>query len=421
MRALVITVGVGRDVEHAICYSIRETNPDRLVFIHTPESLAKVEVVKEILQEEDPDLWRKIEGEIECHEVVADDLATATERSIDILEGLMAIGYSRRDITLDYTCGTKVMSAALAIASIITRVESLSYVSGKRDKNGRVMTGTESLRRERLLELFVREEIKKAVSSFNRWRFEEAMNILENVKETVRAPEIESEIHTLLRLSNIYMKYDLFDFNGALKLVDGSIDSEVLKRYGIAKRYGKNIGMLKVLSDAQHSSEEVLEYGVVLYANAIRRLREGRYDDCVARLYRTIEFIEQYTLKRYYGVESSNVDMEKLYERCSAVSEFCDEMGLEDKRKVGLRDGFELLEVMGDEIGIAFKEDENIKKLLEARNMSVLAHGFVPVKKEVAEELSGKTLELLKKLFSREQKDISKYLQMAEFPELKLT
>ncbi|MHC1597936.1 MAG: TIGR02710 family CRISPR-associated CARF protein, partial [Methermicoccaceae archaeon] len=229
------------------------------------------------------------------------------------------------------------------------------------------------------------------------------------------------EIHTLLRLSNIYMKYDLFDFNGALKLVDGSIDSEVLKRYGIAKRYGKNIGMLKVLSDAQHSSEEALEYGVVLYANAIRRLREGRYDDCVARLYRTIEFIEQYTLKRYYGVESSNVDMEKLYERDSAVSEFCDEIGLEDKRKVGLRDGFELLEVMGDEIGIAFKEDENIKKLLEARNMSVLAHGFVPVKKEVAEELSGKTLELLKKLFSREQKDISKYLQMAEFPELKLT
>lgn len=421
MRALVITVGVGRDVEHAICYSIRETNPDRLVFIHTPESLAKVEVVKEILQEEDPDLWRKIEGEIECHEVVADDLATATERSIDILEGLMAIGYSRRDITLDYTCGTKVMSAALAIASIITRVESLSYVSGKRGKNGRVMTGTESLRRERLLELFVREEIKKAVSSFNRWRFEEAMNILENVKETVRAPEIESEIHTLLRLSNIYMKYDLFDFNGALKLVDGSIDSEVLKRYGIAKRYGKNIGMLKVLSDARHSSEEVLEYGVVLYANAIRRLREGRYDDCVARLYRTIEFIEQYTLKRYYGVESSNVDMEKLYERDSAVSEFCGEIGLEDKRKVGLRDGFELLEVMGDEIGIAFKENENIKKLLEARNMSVLAHGFVPVKKEVAEELSGKTLELLKKLFSREQKDISKYLQMAEFPELKLT
>ncbi|MHC1589234.1 MAG: TIGR02710 family CRISPR-associated CARF protein [Methermicoccaceae archaeon] len=412
---------MGRDVEHAICYSIRETNPDRLVFIHTPESLAKVEVVKEILQEEDPDLWRKIEGEIECHEVVADDLATATERSIDILEGLMAIGYSRRDITLDYTCGTKVMSAALAIASIITRVESLSYVSGKRGKNGRVMTGTESLRRERLLELFVREEIKKAVSSFNRWRFEEAMNILENVKETVRAPEIESEIHTLLRLSNIYMKYDLFDFNGALKLVDGSIDSEVLKRYGIVKRYGKNIGMLKVLSDARHSSEEVLEYGVVLYANAIRRLREGRYDDCVARLYRTIEFIEQYTLKRYYGVESSNVDMEKLYERDSAVSEFCGEIGLEDKRKVGLRDGFELLEVMGDEIGIAFKEDENIKKLLEARNMSVLAHGFVPVKKEVAEELSGKTLELLKKLFSREQKDISKYLQMAEFPELKLT
>ncbi len=382
--------------------------------------------MEEILQKENPDLWKKIKDEMERHEVVADTLTVVTEKSIEIIERLMAIGYSRKDITLDYTSGTKVMSAALAIASIITKVESLSYVSGgKRDLNGRVITGTESLRKEGLLELFVREEIKKAVNSFNRWRFEEAIDILEDVKETVKAQDIQGEIQTLLKLSDLYMKYDLFDFKGALKPIDDDrIDGEVLKKYGAVKRYGWNIGMLKVLLDAQHSSEEVptaIEYGVVLYVNAIRRLREGKYDDCVARLYRTVEFIEQYTLKKYYKIESSNVDMENLRELGSAVSEFCDEIGLKYKQKVSLRNGFKLLEIGGNGIGAAFKEDEGMGKLLEARNMSVLAHGFVPVKKDVAEELSNKTLGLLKKLFSEEQKDINKSLQMAEFPELKLT
>jgi len=42
--------------------------------------------------------------------------------------------------------------------------------------------------------------------------------------------------------------------------------------------------------------------------NARRRMKEGKYDDAMARLYRTVELIAQYRLKMKYEIDTSDVD-----------------------------------------------------------------------------------------------------------------
>lgn len=427
MRALVLTVGVGRDVERALAHSIHETNPVIVVFIHSAQSLGKVKACEEILQREHPSLWERIKDRIEYREVNATSITSAIDTATGVIDDLLSRGLSENDISLDYTTGTKAMSGALAIASILRRIESVVYVDGERDENGRVMTGTERLSHERLLELFVREDIKRAVRSFNSWRFEEAKSLLESVKDAVKKPEIQSEIRTLLGLSEFYMRCDLFDLEGALASIDGgAIDREVVRGYGVLRRLDKNIGLLKALRDEGgegFANEPALEHGALIYENALRRLEEGKYDDCVARLYRTVEFISQYRLRKY-GLDSSNIDVQRVLalgeERgCrERVARVCKERGIEAKGKVGLRDGFALLLALGDELGAVFDGDKRLKELLEARNMSILAHKFIPVKKRVAEELSERTLELLERLFKEEGKSLNRYRQMARFPRL---
>jgi len=430
MRALVLTVGVGRDVERALAHSIRETNPEIVVFIHSSDSLFKVRACEELLQREHPSLWEKIKDKIEYHEVNATSITSAIDTVTGVIDALLSRGLSRDDISLDYTTGTKAMSGALTIVSILKRIDSVVYVDGDRDENGRVITGTERLSHERLLELFVREDIKRAVRSFNSWRFDEAKSLLEGVKDAVRKPEIQSEIRTLLGLSEFYKRCDLFDLKGALASVGGgTIDREIVKRYGVLKRLDDNIGLLKALDDGRNgegehfANEPPLEYGALIYENALRRLEEGKYDDCVARLYRTVEFISQYRLRKY-GLESSDIDIQRALAlgeergRREQVEGVCKEQGIEAKRKVGLRGGFALLLALGDELGAAFDEDERLKKLIEARNNSILAHGFTAVKKEVAEELSERTLGLLERLFKDEGKSLKRSRQMARFPRL---
>ena len=55
-----------------------------------------------------------------------------------------------------------------------------------------------------------------------------------------------------------------------------------------------------------------------------------------------------------------------------------------------MKNSFELLKDLEDEIGNVY--DNELKNLLKKRNISILAHGIEPVKREDAEELYKKTL-----------------------------
>mgnify|MGYP005868764147 FL=1 len=53
---------------------------------------------------------------------------------------------------------------------------------------------------------------------------------------------------------------------------------------------------------------------IELLQNAGRRIDEEKYDDAVARLYRTSELIGQTILRECYGLDSSDIDVNKIKE-----------------------------------------------------------------------------------------------------------
>ena len=115
-----------------------------------------------------------------------------------------------------------------------------------------------------------------------------------------------------------------------------------------------------------------------LLNNAKRRGAE-KYDDAVARLYRTVELIAQCILKEKYGIDTSNIEIDKLSTLARSQMQF---------RKVALEklhaDFSRAINycIYDEEIGKKFSDDNKLKDLLK-RNYSILAHGLNSIEKGI--------------------------------------
>ncbi len=117
-----------------------------------------------------------------------------------------------------------------------------------------------------------------------------------------------------------------------------------------------------------------------LWNNAERRVREGRYDDAVARLYRLTEMIAQYELIRAHGVDTSNVNLNALQLSADRQATLATRRNPRNGRiEIGLQDDYTLLADLHSPLGAAFQQREILSTLLGKRNASILAHGREPV------------------------------------------
>jgi len=100
--------------------------------------------------------------------------------------------------------------------------------------------------------------------------------------------------------------------------------------------------------------------------NAVRRGDiEKKYDDAVARLYRTIEMIAQYQLNSKYDVNTSNVKVRDIPEE--QQREWQAIQVDEGRVRIGLDRAYELLLAKGDMLGDKYSGDEELKKLLSKK------------------------------------------------------
>jgi hypothetical protein len=139
-KAMIISVGTGKegkDIAHGICFSIQQQNPDMLLFLHTEES--KRTTMPFVI--EDCKLKGRQWKEFNLSDV--DDIERIALECQGVIQELVREGYNPRTMVVDYTSGTKAMSAGVTIASIREGIGTLTYVSGKRGEGGRVITGTE--------------------------------------------------------------------------------------------------------------------------------------------------------------------------------------------------------------------------------------------------------------------------------------
>lgn len=402
-KVLLMTVGTGAtgaDIAHGLFFSIKDSNPNLLILIGSSKSF---DITLPYLEE----LIKKENFETEIEKIIIEEINDFEKLHFEyqnIIYSLIKKGFSLNKISVDYTSGTKSMSAALVSAAISLKVGSVLYVYGERGEGGRVKTGTE--RRSSLSpnKIFSVDVLTTAIDSYNLFRFNHCIELLKNFEFH---PDYAGKAELLIKLAEMFDAWDKFDFTRAFE-VSKNIDRELLKDFNLKGRFEKDfIPLLIILKNNNLSFDKVYD----LVENAKRRASEGKYDDAVARLYRALEMIGQIEFENEFHCSTSDVKLENLPELLRNETQETYQDVKDGKIKIPLFGVFELLKKVKNKTALNFIEVfEQLKILLALRNNSILAHGTIALTKKDFD----KAIEILS-AFLPDIKENSKFT----FPEIK--
>ena len=358
--------------------SINKISPDYIVFFASEISMNTIDYVKELFEADD-DVF--IEGEDYEIAILNDidsfnDCFEAFERMVWKFN---ILSEDKHEIIMDYTSGTKTMSAAMACCGMFYSVDLIS-VTGDR-KNGTVSLGTETIKYQNLYKVYDKFSLMRVRNYFNANRFYTASEILEKI--------VDESIHTedLMNLSNAYYAWDNMDFDVAYDFLT-KVDLNLLELNEIKNDIKINLKALGTIVRSQHENLKNCYILASLINNSIRRAEEYKYDDAIARLYRAFELIDA---------------LEKTRD--------------EGKIKIGLIKDYELLAELDDELGKYFAENRHsINNITIKRNNSILAHGLESLDKEDFDQFE----ELVENLARKLDKDMDKFLKETKFAKFDL-
>lgn len=379
--------------------SIEQQRPEYVLFVASPESRKTIK--KDI---ESMLAWQ---GIVDSHAITLSDcqnlLACVRDIRTGIEQGLRDMNLPEDTLLIaDITGGTKVMSAALALVMMEYRSR-FAYVGGdSRTKAGLgiVETGHEVLlRQDNPWDVMALREIRNLAHAFNSGQFATTAEIAKKIAANVtEAKKFYSPLATLMEA---YFLWDGFNHSSALEMFKQAVGR--LEPFAMNNPlWGKQLALFKKnmrhLEDAQQEAKKLLEgnkggsqefctaYLHDLLANALRRMQTGRYDDAAARLYSCIEKSAKITLMAKYGIDNSSIDLslvpESTYEMLGVTQ--CEAGCI----RIALQKSFYLLDALQDPLGQQHRTyEKKLNNTLEARNMSLLAHGYRPVSEKNCTEL----------------------------------
>lgn len=306
-------------------------------------------------------------------------------------------------VVVDFTGGTKCMSAALALQAHRWRCL-FSYVGGsKRTKDGVgvVVSGKEQvLHAHNPWDALGFQAVEEFIALFDQQAFAPAAALSERAKRNVSEPSRKRELNALNLLAAAYDAWDRFDHQGAMNKLQelAKYDNDLRALLGESKAEQIRIANRRhreYLDALANGGSPSRNYVVDLLANARRRKSEGRVDDAVARLYRAIESLAQLTLAERHGVgNTKQVPLDQIPEPLRGKWASRADQGAVF---LGLQDAYALLETLGDQLGRQFTSlglHDRSRSPLTARNQSILAHGFSRVGDAVFEQLWKAAIEL---------------------------
>jgi len=277
-------------------------------------------------------------------------------------------GISRRfpdaQIAADYTGGTKSMSAGLVMAVVESSGIDLQLVTGSRADLIKVQDGSqfsgkadcERVRYRRLTEPYRR--------AWQRYAYSEAVAGLAGLKPP---GGLRDEYTRFRELSRAFAEWDNFNHAQALSILQSYAPSlpDHLKQY---------IGNAMQLNDKSAEKCDAARL-FDLYRNAERRAAQGRYDDAVARIYRLIEWSAQWLLKTRVNIETGDVKPEQIPGHLILTQ------NRKGQWQAGLFNAWQLVKhyTKGPAAVFVTEQENNLRSHIEARNASILAHGFTPI------------------------------------------
>lgn len=306
-------------------------------------------------------------------------------------------------VVVDFTGGTKCMSAALALQARRWRCI-FSYVGGsERTKEGVgvVISGKEQvLHAYNPWDALGYQAVERFVTLFDQQAFAAAATQADQAMRNVSDPSRKRELNALKLLAEAYDAWDRFDHELALSKLQEvakyqndlqAVLSSAQSRQ-VSARVDEHHRYLRELTEGSlPSMAQVTD----LLANAQRRKAEGRIDDAVARLYRAIEALAQVALRERHDITNTKeVPLNRVPEPLRTQWESRADQGTVF---IGLQDAYALLNALDDDLGKKFKQlhlDDRQRSPLTARNQSILAHGFERISDRVYEQLWNAALQL---------------------------
>lgn len=381
IRALIASVG---GTIEPLVKTVQSHRPELVVFFASEQTVELIGAIKDRLRESDCQVTdRKI--------VTRDpeDLVICYAEALRCADLVQSAGFPASQVAVDFTGGTKVMSAALALATV-GRGFTFAYIGGKdRSKAGRgvVVTGSEwVVRRADPFAVYAVEERKRLALFFRAFQFKAAQAVVASLLANPLSEPDRLAFLLVRDLAEGYAFWERFEYGQALRVL-GRCQSQ----WSIAVRANPMIryaGVLPVLDANVHWLQRMAEttvgftrYGTLLVedmiANADRRATEGSYDDAIVRLYRAMELAAQAAIQRRLGCGTDRVPVAAIPDPVRA--EFRTRYRERDPGhlEIPLEGGYRLLAALDEPEGRCFERQiERFKKVQSARNSSWLAHGM---------------------------------------------
>jgi len=438
-RALLISIGGS---PNPVLYSIEQLKPEHVWFFCSPNSKHEAQKVWDEIRDPDTEIVRrrpeeaveaeKILGRIRAHPgfkrtnhdllVVErfEELGACYETLRTSIQGLLTKWQVKpEDVTVDYTGGTKTMSAALVMAGLEC-FENFSYIGGlQRDKDGLgvIIDGSQrALYQTNPWSNLAIRDVERARDLWNAAHFHAASQNLAHA--ALRVPQ-KHLFKTISDVAAGLASRHRLDFKEAANvlwkaahslrlLFDGKPDYDLIPFVEDAA------GLCETCSKPRASRELLGE----LLDNTIRTATQHRFEDAAARLYRCMEmqlqiWLEEKTSGLFRNGKCDEYSDQGALEKRVPALAGCD--SIRPHRyggfKLGLTDIIKVLGHLGDERAAKALSDQADKasKLLNAaslRNEGILAHGTRAVKEEGFEQFKAVAAEFFGLDLTRERHPI---------------
>ena len=369
---LVLTTG---KTSEPLVLSVSAFRPRKAYFLYTEGSERTIDDVAEACDLKIRDVERKRVRPSESRDVY--------KAVKDIVEEVGGVG----KLAIDITGGTKVMVGGCSMAAALLRADIFYVESESGWCMGKSRPGSERLvKLENPYEVFGDLDMEIGVELFNEHAYTGARGIFNRLaKDGINEPRSR----TFCLLSEAYECWDRFNYREARPKMEDvlrrlrntpllpeekvhTLEAQVSILDTLKRNQKENLS--KLLRDEMFTASLVCD----LYANALRREEQGRYDDGIIRLYRILELISQSRLARGHGIDAGSVKGVPLEaaERFAELSAELYKGRREVPKKLALMDGWTLLLALKDsELGIGSLEElKALKDITQRRNLSMVEH-----------------------------------------------
>lgn len=304
------------------------------------------------------------------------------------IERLLAEGFAPADICADFTRGTKAMSAGLVLAAVAYELSQLRYITGKRDRQGMVIAGSEQLQETRPAAVLAQRRMDLARQLVASGAFAAALEILPDPDHPFAVlcrlpPEM---VRAARAVAAFYAAWDRLDYRSATAIALPEKEALPLGWQPLWPGPARAAWVRRLASQPPRDQYPAMaawlrQLAVDLLANAERRVHQNQFEDALVRAHRVAELVIQARLFDH------DIDSEALPEAHPAVRQVLERRRHQGKGgfirlKSGLQasreDALELLRALKDPG--AQQLLQLLKGLVEhtapKRNKSLLTHGY---------------------------------------------